>query len=87
MISIGSSVEKSTKAFSEYPVVHLMLNLRRISADSSASACTRSANDTTPCTSDACERKNAARLSASAVSRTVPSAKTTRMSLKVWYVF
>jgi hypothetical protein len=64
-----------------------MLNLRRIKADSSGSPCTRSASATTPLTSDACDLKNAARLSASAVSSTVPSASTTRMSRKVWYVF
>jgi hypothetical protein len=40
IISMGSSGEKSTRALMEYPVVHLMLNLRVISAHSSLFACT-----------------------------------------------
>jgi hypothetical protein len=54
---------------------------------SSRSACTRRASADTPSHSARCERKKASRLMGSAVSRTVPSANTTRMSLSVWYVF
>ena len=84
MISIGSDTGKSTSAFMEYPVVHLMACFLVISALSSLSACTRDARFTTPSTSFACDLRKAARLFSSAVSSTVPSTNTMRMSLSVW---
>ena len=67
--------------------MHLMANLRRMRADSWASAWTRAASADTPASRGACERSNAATLAGSAVSRTLPSVKTMRMSASVWYVF
>mmetsp|Transcript_11511 Transcript_11511/g.38038 ORF Transcript_11511/g.38038 Transcript_11511/m.38038 type:complete len:249 (+) Transcript_11511:1956-2702(+) len=87
MISIGSEIGWSTNAFMEYPVVHLIACFFVISADSVLSACTRDARFTTPSTSVLCDTRNDARESASAVSSTVPSTNTIRISFRVWYVF
>ena len=87
MISMGSEVGKSTSAFMEYPVVHLMACFFLMSAVSSSSACTRLASATTPSTRLLCDLRNASRLALSPVSSTVPSTNTILMSLRVWYVF
>ena len=59
-----------TSALSEYPVVHLIANLRRMSAVSWRSACTRAASAVTPATSGAWLFRKAARLAGSEVSST-----------------
>lgn len=65
-------------------MVHLIANLRRIKADNCASACTRRARSETPCSKAACVFSNPATEAGSAVSSTVPSAKTALSSASVW---
>ena len=62
----------------------MIANLRRMSADSCASAWTRRARSDTPLSSSACVFSKLATDAGSAVSSTVPSAKTARSSASVW---
>ena len=64
-----------------------MANFLRMSATSAGSACTRAASCETPRSSAAWVTLKLATLAGSAVSSSVPSTKTMRMSRSVWKVF